>query len=914
MTSYLFGGKYIYKKSCKLFIKDYVIKKIFLLTFAFLLSIYSAEAADKQKKSNEFVSCLAPKSAANKPFSMSDKITFILKSKYYAKNKWAKALELMIDEFKTRKARVAANLNPDRTIDLAASKELAAVHLLAISESIKNNKANPVKIASLQRARAEIITRYFKALISDRKLAQLITDYFNKKLGQDSKILLRGNEGAQETLSQISLLASRNTVQRGENLEKLISVLHTGELEANQKETALLLLPILDLADFSENHARELMNIISNNSSKTSVKKEETVKIQASPAAVVSVQNVGQQLAMVPRIQQSIENTGCAVILGAPGSGKTEQMQLAIGNPPLFDVREEFLNAYYLEQGISDKEGQKKAKNDYMTSIEFKAKELEWIHANRTVLMEKILGKGDTIVFDEFDLAVGEQMEGVEIETASMLIDMAKEAKNKGKKIILIIHSKGLRTPGFIDSMVKAGLLPSEKGLLKTEYLTAQAQSELLKFAGLENISKDIIADTGGIPAAYLELIESAAKAKSQGMTTFDYKGDHRKFIATAEKTVGKNYNVAVKTANSMTVKLLNNLASNAKFSNDPEVLSMRKQLLDTGLVREIDGTMIMSPLVRRVINRFNFALKTSKELTGVPADYRDYLDTPHFNKKYHQEGGINAALSDHLMMMREVAENPDGLDIDSDLKEIMKSFSSDTLEAYILTHDIGKKTTAKSKPDGLSYGWSGHERKSYDVVMSSELKHKGKLLKDINKALPVVIAMHIGALEIDTDRYEYASLPSVVLSSILQREFNNLTHNLAQTWRETYNSEPSESELKQALHLLIAATILDTLGQKPENALRGTTAAARLLLDLYKRNSEAKKQESEAEIREVNLKKLAALDIKKEWKKYLQRIHSQRSGLISQKEWDIFFAAVKDIVVDTTDTLPRKFLGETGA
>ena len=104
-----------------------------------------------------------------------------------------------------------------------------------------------------------------------------------------------------------------------------------------------------------------------------------------------------------------------------------------------------------------------------MTSIEFKAKELEWIHANRTVLMEKILGKGDTIVFDEFDLAVGEQMEGVEIETASMLIDMAKEAKNKGKKIILIIHSKGLRTPGFIDSMVKAGLLPSEKGLLKTE-------------------------------------------------------------------------------------------------------------------------------------------------------------------------------------------------------------------------------------------------------------------------------------------------------------------------------------------------------------------------------------------------------------------------------------------------------------
>ena len=153
---------------------------------------------------------------------------------------------------------------------------------------------------------------------------------------------------------------------------------------------------------------------------------------------------------------------GSVAILGAPGSGKTEQLLAALKKDvPVFDLRNLFL------------EGRDESDYDrYKTDMELKREETEWLKdqvarwkAGQENKLSAVLDTDtDTLIFDEFDLAVGEMMQGPEVETAHVLADLVRFMKEeRGKNVVIILHSKGVRTPGYIEALASANFLRSNQ-------------------------------------------------------------------------------------------------------------------------------------------------------------------------------------------------------------------------------------------------------------------------------------------------------------------------------------------------------------------------------------------------------------------------------------------------------------------
>lgn len=102
-------------------------------------------------------------------------------------------------------------------------------------------------------------------------------------------------------------------------------------------------------------------------------------------------------LGVSQEIANGLEQKGSAVIFGAPGSGKTEQMQIALKGKTfhVFDLRKEFLNGV---EGIS--------KADYNTSPS-KQIQVKWFMDQREALLNQLASShADVIVFDEIDLSI----------------------------------------------------------------------------------------------------------------------------------------------------------------------------------------------------------------------------------------------------------------------------------------------------------------------------------------------------------------------------------------------------------------------------------------------------------------------------------------------------------------------------
>jgi hypothetical protein len=317
-----------------------------------------------------------------------------------------------------------------------------------------------------------------------------------------------------------------------------------------------------------------------------------------------------QCLRTANEIRSSLEQGVPVVVLGSPGSGKTEQVVIATRGVRrrTFDLRQRFLDHYFAANGVIDPAARKAAKRRYNTTRDLKQLEWSWLGSIVGEAERELTEcKEQVIVFDELDLASGERLEGDELSSALLVMDLAARVRDAGKNVVLIIHSKGQRTPGFIEALVEKGLLRSVDGVVKIRFFDSKNEETLLRFIGLEDGSFDeILGDFRGLPAAYLGVIECLADAAdaADGAATETCRKSAADLVRDAEWSVEKVWDVARSTSPHEVVELLVRLACGTAELRSPAVVGERDRLIDTGLLGVVDGALVMPPIVRRVVLR----------------------------------------------------------------------------------------------------------------------------------------------------------------------------------------------------------------------------------------------------------------------------------------------------------------------
>lgn len=279
----------------------------------------------------------------------------------------------------------------------------------------------------------------------------------------------------------------------------------------------------------------------------------------------------------------------CFVISGAPGSGKSEFLNLSIEEEPfLFDLRSIFLKMFFEREGIEENHIQKDIKNNKYPSLEFKNQELDWINNNYEVIKSNLLeNDSNVIIFDEFDLS--EQPAETSLAIINRIFSLALDCFEAGKKIVLIIHEKSLDQSAKVNSLLQEyNLIQESSDIIQTRYLNIEEQNFLLDQWNITGTEKrNFMDDMMGIPAAYLPILRN-----------FNENGDINQLYHLAKQQIQKNY-LAVKRAYSThVVSLLKDFAFDCLITDNTDA----SDLFFSGLIRMIDGNPIMPPFVKRVI------------------------------------------------------------------------------------------------------------------------------------------------------------------------------------------------------------------------------------------------------------------------------------------------------------------------
>ncbi len=301
---------------------------------------------------------------------------------------------------------------------------------------------------------------------------------------------------------------------------------------------------------------------------------------------------------------------GSAVILGAPGTGKTEQMAIALEaagkEKVVFDMREEFLQWYSAQNGI----GYGQVKKEYLRSAEIKVAELNWLAANKERIREDLkariakAGGRAVLVADEIDLSVKMPMNEVEIESAKIVMNILRALKEEGVPVITIIHANGINTPKFLQGLFDKGLIssPHRSAVIETGYVSKSFEQGLLGSLGwLDNEVADFMALVQGSPAAYVGAFDKLSKGEV-------FQSSAEEMIASAVERVRSSYKVA-KSINETAAENLKKMAEGSLLLED---LSGEQQagLMDTGLIAK-NGRM--APLVKYVILNDDAAADTAE-------------------------------------------------------------------------------------------------------------------------------------------------------------------------------------------------------------------------------------------------------------------------------------------------------------
>jgi len=309
-----------------------------------------------------------------------------------------------------------------------------------------------------------------------------------------------------------------------------------------------------------------------------------------------------KKLSTVKEIQKCLKEKSGAIVFGAPSSGKTEQLQIALGRKvPIFDMRAKFVEYYCNKHKIIDEKEIIDVKKSKYKKL--KVEEREWIKENKKEIIDR-LKKNDekTIIFDEFDLAIGTNLNGVELDTAKTLLEIADELKKHNKEVILIMHQEGLHSKELMG-MIKKELDLGKKDVVKTKYLTSVEEREVLKSLHLPPKDVGFLCKRfQGAPFAYLPLI-SAVAVESSGKDNLN-EMNVEVLQKNAQSNVAKVYRVMNFTATEEVKSLLIKLAHDKIPITDERVQISKEALLETGLLGERHGHLVFPRIAKEYIAR----------------------------------------------------------------------------------------------------------------------------------------------------------------------------------------------------------------------------------------------------------------------------------------------------------------------
>lgn len=348
-----------------------------------------------------------------------------------------------------------------------------------------------------------------------------------------------------------------------------------------------------------------------------------------------SARAVTQQFSVVKSVRERLSERGCAIVYGAPGSGKTEQMSIACGKPyAVFDLRQEFYE-YCLGKALKEEERtagrvfssgeveefDNKFWDSWKSGYEDrKTEELAWLRDNYDTIRGSLIGnKESVVILDEVDLVRGE-LEGPALKSALLIADLAKDLQEAGKKILITLHRAGVDQPKLMEYFVEKDLLVSPGDVVKTNFLSLREQYSACYAMGFSEVdAKRAIKHTEGVPGAYLHMLKRAE-------ANMGYYPTYEEFIIDAHHQLEKNYRAVKKTSPLEVIALLGKMSRNHALDVEKEGVSVetRQALLDTGLVFLCGKKLIMPEAVRLVIvnqvdHSDNLSTVTKYELiTGI--------------------------------------------------------------------------------------------------------------------------------------------------------------------------------------------------------------------------------------------------------------------------------------------------------
>jgi hypothetical protein len=297
----------------------------------------------------------------------------------------------------------------------------------------------------------------------------------------------------------------------------------------------------------------------------------------------------------VPReIAAQLGQNGIAVLFGAPASGKTEQMELAIPSDQLeaFDLFDRFCEAYSAMTGLN--------KNEIVLSYllsgseiqrELKEAQKNWLREERqSILDELLLSEKPVILFDEFDFCGGFDLSSDEADAAVSIVQIGEELRKSGKQVVFIIHDSGNSCAQFWEEMEES-FGYSQQESVKTHFFSWEEEIYLLSQTSLSPEEKQTFMEFAkGSPTAYLPILKSK----------FDLSLDQLESQALLMSQIVLQYNK--QTYLPEVWETLQSVAQGLMALEDVEDPFLISHLLATSFVGDRDGFLLMPDFAKEVL------------------------------------------------------------------------------------------------------------------------------------------------------------------------------------------------------------------------------------------------------------------------------------------------------------------------
>ncbi|MBS4165987.1 Uncharacterized protein NEOC65_001064 [Neochlamydia sp. AcF65] len=308
-------------------------------------------------------------------------------------------------------------------------------------------------------------------------------------------------------------------------------------------------------------------------------------------------QSVKERLPVVIAIKKALKVHGACIVQGAPGTGKSEQIRLAVKDPTTFDLKKRFLTSYFEKHESTDQEQEHLWREGY---YKLKGHELKWLQDNYESIKKGLLeSSSDTILLDEFDLVNTASLEGEALEIAELIANLAQELRKEGKKVVLVLHEQGINSPSFRESLNEQGIIKEPGAIVQTDFIPEEHQKAILELMKLSTEEKlKAIGYVQGTPGAYVKFLQRLEQGEP-------VEQKYKDFLIEAHSIIMGNLAVMEKIYPEIYTTLLAISSSSLqqRIQELNEIPAEKKQeLLKTRMVGNVDGKLVLPSLVCDVL------------------------------------------------------------------------------------------------------------------------------------------------------------------------------------------------------------------------------------------------------------------------------------------------------------------------